>query len=123
MLKSLFLVGFGGALGSMLRFLVQTYMPKWLLGMLPLGTFTVNVLGSFLAGYFSMWVVKQFHQSDPFSWLLITGFCGGFTTFSALSIEVVRLFEAGQLGWAFAYLMATLILGFSAAFLGMYLAR
>ncbi|HVG42957.1 MAG TPA: CrcB family protein, partial [Chitinophagaceae bacterium] len=82
-MRELIAVGLGGAAGSMLRFLIQRFMNT---SLFPYGTLVVNVAGCLLIGIFAGFVIKNIiNESNRLLW--ITGFCGGFTTFSALTLE------------------------------------
>lgn len=108
-------VAFGGALGSVVRFVVGAAVPSW--NGVPIATLTVNVSGALLIGA----LAKLFAGSvEPSMWrlALATGFCGGFTTFSALSLEVISLLQQGRVLRAAAYVLLTLVLGFAATWLG-----
>ena len=90
MIRELFAVGLGGAPGSIVRYMLSV----WLLGGhtllgFPAGTFTVNAAGSLLIG-----ILLEITNSAAAGWLLIAGFCGGFTTFSTFSADAVRLLRA-----------------------------
>ena len=91
MIRELMAVGFGGAAGSIVRYLLSggILAGQTLLGF-PAGTFTVNAAGSLLIG-----ILLEASVSETLGWLLIVGFCGGFTTFSAFSADTVRLLRAG----------------------------
>ena len=90
MIRELFAVGLGGPAGSIVRYMLSV----WLLGGhtllgFPAGTFTVNAAGSLLIG-----ILLEATSSETLGWLLIVGFCGGFTTFSTFSADAVRLLRA-----------------------------
>ena len=92
MIRELFAVGLGGAAGSIVRYMLSV----WLLGGhtllgFPAGTFTVNAAGSLLIG-----ILLETTNSAAAGWLLIAGFCGGFTTFSTFSSDVVRMLKSGD---------------------------
>jgi fluoride exporter len=96
-LKLVLLVAAGGAIGSVLRYLVQGYVTK---GDFPWGTFVVNIVGSFLiALLFFYWAQGQ-DISPQFRAFLFIGIFGGFTTLSSFSLETVNLVEEGQWLWA-----------------------
>lgn len=118
------LVGVGGLLGSLARY--------WLTGMLaplvlqtgvPWGTLLVNTSGSFAIGAILAAVVGRNWLSADLGAILGTGFCGGFTTMSSFSYEVVGLFEAGAHGVAVAYIALMLVSSVSAAWAGAALIR
>lgn len=93
MLRELLAVAAGGALGSAGRYLVSyVLLPGHTLWGFPAGTFAVNAAGSLLIG-----VLLEAAVARPYAWLLAVGFCGGFTTFSTFSADVVRLLRAGDL--------------------------
>ncbi|QFT91458.1 Putative fluoride ion transporter CrcB [Roseovarius sp. THAF9] len=114
-------VGLGGAMGSMLRFGVGQAVARHVSGGFPLGVLPVNILGSFLMG---MVVVYTFHKDithlNPF---LIAGVLGGFTTFSAFSLEAFTLYERGAVGTAALYVILSVALSILGLALGVWLAR
>ena len=105
-------VAAGGALGSVLRFSIQ----KMFNINFPYGTFAVNIVGCFLAG----WFLAQFNKGMNASMYLfvMTGFCGGFTTFSAFSTESIQMILADRWISVSLYIIASLTLGLLATFLG-----
>lgn len=111
---SLFLVAVGGAVGSVLRYLVSLIF----LGMgWPWGTMLVNILGSLVMG-----VLAGIGLSPQQRLLWMTGVMGGFTTFSAFSLEAAALWERAH--WeGVAYVVLTVVLGFAAFALGLWFAR
>lgn len=118
MIQSLFLVALGGAAGSVARFLVVLGAGR-VAGGWPWGTLAVNVAGSFAIGIFYITLAQRAHLSP----LLVTGLLGGFTTFSAFSLDALKLWEAGQPLQAAAYVLASVILSLAAVALGAALAR
>ena len=116
-------VAAGGALGSLLRFLVSS----WVVDNWPrhfyLGTFAVNLLGCFAIGFLSAVFLLRADIPLPLRTGLTVGVLGGLTTFSSFSLEVVTLLESGQHGTAVGYLLGSVLGGLAAAWLGMTLAR
>ncbi|MEK7485507.1 MAG: fluoride efflux transporter CrcB [Planctomycetota bacterium] len=94
------LVGLGGFLGAILRYLISTGLQKWTSSTFPYGTLTVNLLGCFLIGILMFLAQEKQTLSPSYRLLLVTGFLGGFTTFSAFGYESMRLFWEGQVGLA-----------------------
>lgn len=111
----------GGGLGSVLRYLVSVYTQKlWTVSLFPAGTFIVNILGCLLIGILSSYFLKS---ENYLKFLLITGFCGGFTTFSAFSQENVALWQNGNYTLLIPYVLLSIILGFFAVYLGISIAK
>ena len=95
MLESLLYVALGAACGGCLRFLLTHFSSEWSQHHgFPYGTLAVNVLGSFAVGYVLTWSAD--HAHDRWRLLAATGFCGGFTTFSAFAFESMQYFHAGR---------------------------
>lgn len=104
----------GGGVGSVGRYLVSEVTAKYNSGSFPLGTFIVNILGCFIIGMLAGYV----GLSKDGSLLLVTGFCGGFTTFSSFSKETFFLLDNKKIKQAFIYVATSCILGIAAVFLG-----
>jgi len=117
-MKQLLIVGLGGFLGTIARYLVSriNLMENFL--SLPLGTLTVNVTGSFLIGFLTGLASKSEILSADMRLFLMAGFCGGFTTFSSFTNENLQLIQNGQFLSAAVYIGISLFLGFVAVFLG-----
>lgn len=113
MIREFIAVGIGGAAGSIARYaLSYGLLGGCTLFGFPAGTFAVNILGSLLIG-----ILLEGLSSTAAAWLLIIGFCGGFTTFSTFSADTVRLLRAGDYGPAAAYMILSVAvcLAFTAA--------
>jgi CrcB protein len=123
MINSIFLVGIGGAIGSVLRYGVATFSTIFLPASFPFATIFVNISGSFLIGLCAAWLVTLGHVSNDVKLFFVTGVLGGFTTFSAFSLDVLSLYEKGEIMFAAAYLALSVILSIAAVFLGIYLGR
>ncbi len=115
-LRALFLVGTGGAIGSMMRFAVSDIMPY---SVFPWATLTVNFLGSFLLVYLLFKVVREHHSSEALSLFLLMGLLGGFTTFSTFSLETMGLMVDGRWSLAITNVALNLSLCLFGAFAGM----
>ncbi|MCZ4059874.1 fluoride efflux transporter CrcB [Pantoea sp. LMR881] len=99
MLKSLFAVMIGGAVGCSLRWLISLRFNA-LFPSLPPGTLMVNLTGGFIIGAALAWFVKHPHIDQAWKLLIVTGLCGGLTTFSTFSAEIVVLLQSGKYLWA-----------------------
>lgn len=120
-MKNLLYIFFGGGLGSVLRFLISNYTQKlWNINTFPMGTFVVNLIGCFLIGILTSYFMKVDHY---LKFLLITGFCGGFTTFSTFSVENYSLWQSGNYSILLFYIVLSVILGLFAVYAGMQLAK
>lgn len=123
MMKTIFLVGLGGAIGSILRYVSVWLTSKYFQGTFPLATLLINMLGSLLIGLFIGLLAKYFPENQPLKFLLIVGFCGGFTTFSSFASENYSLFQNGQQLMAFAYIAVSVLLTLAAVGIGNYLTK
>jgi fluoride exporter len=117
-LYNLFLVGAGGMLGSIARYATAYSVDKKLNTLIPFGTLTVNIAGSFVIGMVYAWASRKTGESESIRLLVGTGFCGGFTTFSAFALENVNLFDQKAFAPSLLYIGLTLIIGFVAVACG-----
>ncbi|HAA13213.1 MAG TPA: fluoride efflux transporter CrcB [Cytophagales bacterium] len=122
MISNLLWVGVGGAVGSMGRYLIGVYAQRWWPGLFPWGTLIANVLGALLIGLFFGLFSRQL-LSDSQKLLLMTGFCGGFTTFSTFAHENLTLYQKGEYGTLTIYLAVSILAGIGAVALGLSLSR
>jgi CrcB protein len=122
-MRFLFLIGAGGFLGTIMRYLMQQGITKLIPVIFPYGTLTVNVIGCFLIGIFYAWGDRTEGISPELRFFLTTGFCGGFTTFSAFSFEASQLMREEQYLYVTIYIASSVILGILATFLGIALTR
>jgi fluoride exporter len=120
-MQSLFWISILGVLGVLSRYGVDLAFAR-LSSTIPVGTLLINVLGSFLAGLiYAIGATKGIPSALQTG--LLVGFCGGFTTFSAYSLQAVTMLERGKVLAAFAYLAASPILGLIAALLPLLFTR
>lgn len=119
-MKQLLLVGLGGFIGSVLRFLISKLNHSWHFLSLPMGTLAVNIIGSLIIGLLIGISVKGNLISSDLKLFLMVGLCGGFTTFSTFSAENMLLLQNGQIMTALLYMILSIVLGLLAV-LGGYL--
>jgi CrcB protein len=119
MIKQIVLVGLGGGIGSILRFLASQLTTKTNAVTFPIATFIVNLLGCFLIGILMGLSLKNQWLDANMRVLLVTGFCGGFTTFSTFSLENVQMYQAGNYTDLIFYTLASVIIGFAAVWIGL----
>ncbi len=115
MFKNFLLVGLGGALGSMLRYVFYLAIT---VKQFPLATFAVNIIGSFIIGAVLALSLKDDLFLNNWKLFLATGICGGFTTFSAFSMENITLLQNEKYFIALVYIVSSIMLGIAAAWLG-----
>ena len=123
MLKTLLLVGIGGGIGSVMRYLTAYVVGKFYDNPFPLATFSVNILGCLLIGILIGVFGKQLSPNDDLKYLFITGFCGGYTTFSTFSAENIQLIQSGNYVIPALYIASSVLFGILAVFLGMFLVK
>lgn len=114
-------IALGGALGSISRYLIGASLQRT--GHFPVGTLTVNVVGSFLVGFIIRFALETTHVSPEARAFLAVGFCGGFTTFSTFAWEVLALAEQGEWMRSAAYVGLSVALALMACVAGMASAR
>ena len=120
---NLVLVAIGGAVGSSLRHLVNVAAMRLVGANFPWGTLAINVAGSFAMGIFIEMLGRRFNASNELRLFVATGILGGFTTFSAFSLDFAVLWERGALVSALSYAIASVVGSILALFLGLWLAR
>lgn len=117
-MKQLLLIGLGGFIGSVGRYWVSKLNLSWHLLEIPMGTLTVNIVGSFIIGLLVGISAKSDLISSDLRLFLMVGFCGGFTTFSSFTNESMMLIQNGQLLTVLLYTAASIFLGLIAVYLG-----
>ncbi|CNH85103.1 CrcB-like protein [Yersinia intermedia] len=117
-------VGFGGGLGSLLRWWIGLSVGKIYQGNFPLGTFLINISGAFVIGYLSILFSVDWRDryGDLINAAVLTGILGGYTTFSSMQLDAAKLATAGGRAIAAGYLMISVLVGLAAAALGAWLA-
>ena len=114
-------VALGGGIGATLRFLTGVYVGRWANGTFPLGVLCANVIGCFLMGLVVVYLgQKSMNAWQPF---LMTGILGGYTTFSAFSLEAFTLIENGLIGQGVLYILLSVFVSIAALILGIMIAR
>lgn len=122
-LQNILLVMTGSALGGALRFVLSHLIQSRSSSFFPWGTFVVNVVGCFLMGLVVAWVTKSTKEAEGLRLILATGFCGGFTTFSAFAAENVQLLKDGHPLYFFVYILVAVVTGILALAMGISLIK
>ncbi len=122
MFKTILIVGAGSFVGGVSRYLVSSLMRGGAAGF-PWGTLTVNLLGCFLIGLIGGLLLRATEPSGGWSFLLITGFCGSFTTFSTFSRESLAMLQCHNIAGFSAYIAVSIIAGIALTAFGYWLAR
>jgi CrcB protein len=122
-MKLLFLASGGGAIGAGIRFLVNRAFAHQGILDFPWATLTINVTGSFLMGVLIEVLALRLNASNELRTFLATGILGGYTTFSAFSLEFATLYERGEIGAALGYVLASVVLSLFAVFAGLWVSR
>jgi CrcB protein len=121
-MKQALLVFIGGGIGSALRYAIGKFFSIPSTGF-PWGTFSVNIIGSLLIGVFMGVALKNSSLSENQTLLLVTGLCGGFTTFSAFAYENQQFLKEGDLTTFAVYTLGSLSLGILAVFIGLFVSK
>ncbi len=122
-LAALITVALGGAFGSVARYVVGIYCGRWFGMAFPWGTLFINMSGSFLIGVFAESFALRWDVSQSTRVFLVVGICGGYTTFSTFSLDVVTLLGRGELAAALAYAVASVVLSVAALYAALHVMR
>jgi CrcB protein len=118
-MRNILFIFLGGGVGSVARYLMSYFTQKlWTVNSFPMGTFLVNIVGCLIIGFLTSYFLKV---DNYLKYLLITGFCGGFTTFSTFSVENYSLWQNQDYFTLILYVILSVVIGFGAVVLGMKL--
>jgi len=121
-MKLILAIGTGSFIGGVLRYLLSQLIQTKFLSTFPFGTLVVNIIGCFFIGLV-FGLSDKGNVTQEWRLFLATGLLGGFTTFSAFSIETVGLLRDGQIAYAFAYITSSILLGLIATFIGITIVK
>lgn len=123
MIERYLLIALAGSLGALSRYVLGGYINSATGSAFPLGTFLINITGSFILGFAGTFGFERFAVNPNYRTAFTVGFVGAYTTFSTWSFETLRLIEDGSYGLALANAVGSLLVGLLAVWLGMVLAR
>ena len=123
MLRNILIVGTGGFIGSVMRYLVQVFVEKGLATTFPWGTFIANIAGSFIIGIVFAFAEKGNLINSEWRLFLAVGICGGFTTFSSFAYNNLTMLKENSFGQLFLNVGGSLFFGILAVYLGIILVR
>ena len=117
------LVFIGGGLGSTLRHIINILTPRVVGTGFPYHTFIINITGSIVMGLIAGYLAFKGEASQPWRLFLMTGILGGYTTFSAFSLDAALLYERGEIGLALFYVLGSVVFSIAGLFAGLALVR
>lgn len=122
-MKDFLAISFAAIVGANLRYLLSRLAAREFGSVFPYGTLAINIVGSFIVGFFVIWTTERVLLDPRWRLLVVVGFCGSFTTFSSYAFESMSYFEHGQWGLMLANVLGNNLLCLSGALAGMALAR
>jgi CrcB protein len=123
MIKNILIVFIGGGTGSVFRYISSLITHKYFTGIFPLATFLVNITGCLIIGLVTGLYLKNSMSNPDVRLLLVAGFCGGFTTFSAFAQENINLIQTDQLPTAILYTIISVTAGLAFVWLGLSITK
>ena len=123
MFRIALIVGSGGFIGTIARYFSQIFLQRFFQTLFPVGTFTVNIIGSFIIGLVYMFSEKSNILTPEIRLFLTVGFCGGFTTFSSFSYNIVTLIKDYGINYVLFYSIGSVVLGMLAVYAGIFTAK
>jgi fluoride exporter len=121
--KDMFVISLGAIFGANARWIISRYLAKIIGPVFPYGTLVINVVGSFIVGFFMIWATERALIDPRWRLLIVIGFCGAFTTFSSFAFETMAYFEQGQWLLMTTNFVTNNLICLGAALAGMSLAR
>jgi len=121
--KDLLAISVAAIVGANLRYLISRFAAKELGSIFPYGTLAINIVGSFIVGFFVIWTTERVLVDPRWRLLVIVGFCGSFTTFSSYAFETMAYFEQGQWALMLANIFANNLLCLGGVLAGIAVAR
>jgi CrcB protein len=122
-LKNFLAISSAAIVGANLRYLLSRIAARQLGPVFPYGTLFINIVGSFIVGFFIIWTTERVLIDPRWRLLVVIGFCGSFTTFSSFAFETMAYFEQGQWGLMVVNILSNNLLCLGAALAGMSLGR
>ncbi len=123
MFKNFLAISLAAIVGANLRYLLSRLAARELGPIFPYGTLFINIVGSFIVGFFIIWTTERVLLDPHWRLLVVIGFCGSFTTFSSYAFETMAFFEQGQWGLMAVNILSNNLLCLAGALAGMALAR
>jgi fluoride exporter len=121
--KNFLVISVAAVVGANLRFFLSRLAAKEFGPVFPYGTLIINIVGSFIVGFFIIWTSERVLLDPRWRLLVVVGFCGSFTTFSSYAFETMSYFEQGQWGLMLTNFLSNNLLCLGSALAGMALAR